>query len=83
MTRYYPGLNDALATVNDADEQACLRHLDALYGRDNLKYGASLEDLREEVRAQMRRDFTDTSQESKEDRAWIEGMGKAAREGRY
>lgn len=58
MTRYYPGLNEALATVNDADETECLRHLDDLYGRDNLKYGASLETLREEVRDQMRRDFT-------------------------
>lgn len=65
MTKYYPGLNEALATVDEADEKECLRHLDALYGRDKLKYGASLEDLREEVRAQMRRDFTDTSSERK------------------
>lgn len=77
MTRYYPGLNDALKTVDDMTEADCLTHLNALYGTDNLKYGATIEDVREEVRRQMREDFTDRTRP--EDDAWIKAMADCAR----
>jgi hypothetical protein len=76
MTRYYPGLNDALRSVDNMTESECLRHLNALYGIDNLKYGASIEDVRDEVRRQIREDFTDRSRP--EDDAWIAALSAAA-----
>lgn len=57
MPRYFPGLNEALADVKNMDLDCLLGHIDRLYGRDNLQYGASVEDVREEALAQTRRDF--------------------------
>ena len=77
MARYYPGVNEALAKVDGMDEQQCICLLEDLYGTDNLKYGATLEQVREEARRQIREDFRDRSRP--EEDAWIEAMAKAAR----
>lgn len=53
-----PNLWDAIKTLIKAARQPSpIVSAGKVYGRDNLKYGASLEALREEVRNQMRRDF--------------------------
>ena len=77
MARYYPGLNEALAKIDNATEQECVRHLDDLYGRNNLRYGATLEEVREEARRQIREDFTDRSDPERD--AWISAMAQSAK----
>jgi hypothetical protein len=64
MTRYYAGLNEALAPIDSMDEAGCLHIIDSLFGRDRLKYGDGIDELREEVRRQIREDFTDRSDPS-------------------
>jgi hypothetical protein len=55
--RYYHGLNEALASVRQMGLEALLDHLDALFGRDGLKYGDDIEAVREEAVRQTRREF--------------------------
>ena len=61
MPRYFPGMNEALEQVRRMDLAGLLRQIDSLYGRDNLKYGDGIEEVREEALRQTERDFTDHS----------------------
>lgn len=61
MAMYYEGYDKARTAVANMDEAALLSQLDALYGRDNLADDYTLEELRNEVYAQVKREFTDTS----------------------
>lgn len=58
MSMYYPGMHDAIAKVDHYDQETCLRHIDALYGRDKLKFGDGLNEIRDELRAQLKREYT-------------------------
>jgi len=58
MGKYWPGLNDALSKVNSLDVQGCLEWIDMLYGRHMLKYGDELPELQDELKRQIRLDFT-------------------------
>lgn len=58
MTRYYSGLNRALTNADSMDVKECLSLLDSLYGRAALKYGDGINELREELKKQLRRDYT-------------------------
>lgn len=57
MSLYHAGLGEALRKVEGMSESKCLEVLGALYGRDNLKYGDGIDALRDEVRAQLRREY--------------------------
>jgi len=81
MPKYYPGMYEALEKVDQCTEDECLNHLDALYGRDNLRYGASLEEVREETRRQIREDFRDTSPEAQAQDEWVQAMVSASKKG--
>ena len=56
-TRYYPEYAQALEAARKMSLEQLLKNIDALYGRDNLKYGASVEDVREELFRQLEKDF--------------------------
>ena len=55
---YYPGLNDARETIRKQSLQEDLRTLDSLFGRDNLRYGATPEEVKEEALRQLQKEFT-------------------------
>lgn len=76
---YHPGMNEALDRLENMDESALLQVLDTLYGRDNLKYGATREDLLSEAREQVRRDFTNMHPEAVAERKYITALTTAAR----
>lgn len=84
MPLHYPDYLEAMRNVRDmTTENDLLGVLDTLYGRDNLEYGASIEDLRAEALRQTEREFTDTSSEEYSRREFYIGLGKAMREGKY
>lgn len=64
MPQYYPEMHQVLAQANSWTLEECLQHIDCLYGRDRLAYGASLEEVREECKNQIREDFTDFDYEN-------------------
>lgn len=78
MARYYPGVNEALEKVDSMTEAECVNYMSGLYGTDNLRYGASLEEVREEVKRQIREDFRDRSDPERD--AFVETMAKIARQ---
>jgi hypothetical protein len=80
MTRYYPGMDKALSAVENMDAAECVKAMESLYGTDNLKYGASLETVLDELRRQISEDHTDRSNPD-EDR-FINSMVEIARESR-
>jgi hypothetical protein len=51
--------------------------IDSLYGRDNLKFGASLEDVRKEALDQIKREFTDTDSKEYQDSSFWVGLSQA------
>lgn len=53
----FPGYNDARRKVANMNLEELLELIEALYGRDNLKYGATIEDVREEAYAQQAKDW--------------------------
>ncbi len=55
--RYYGGTNEAVAKLDAMDEGQLLQVLDTLYGRANLKYGDTRDDLLREARKQVFRDY--------------------------
>lgn len=62
MAYYFNGYSDARAHVAEiTTQEELLAVLDPLYGRDNLKFGATLEDIRDEAYRQLEREFTDKS----------------------
>lgn len=65
MGLYHDGYSEARRRVDTMTEAECLGTLDALYGRDNLKYGDGIEELRAEVRSQLQREF-----KNHDDPAW-------------
>lgn len=58
MARFYPGMHEAIAKVDGYDMDTCLQHIDALYGRDSLRFCDGLDEVREELRKQLRREYT-------------------------
>jgi hypothetical protein len=58
MPKYWPGLSEATAKVDSMTERELLDGLDTLFGRDNLKYGDTATELREELKRQLRKEFT-------------------------
>jgi hypothetical protein len=61
MGLYHPGVNDAVARVEKMSRAELLAHIDRLYGRDNLRFEATDDDIRAEAIEQTRRDFTNCS----------------------
>ena len=59
MGMYYPGYSQAIAKMQTADLDELLAQIDALFGRDNLRYGATIEEVRAEAIRQTREEFTD------------------------
>ena len=59
MSKYYPGYLDAVADVQKADQDTLLRLLDDLYGRDNLRFGDGLEQIRTEALRQLSEEWKD------------------------
>lgn len=57
MSIYYPGLNEARAQVAKMDLEGLLCQIDALYGREYLSFGDTLEDVRQEAMLQTELDF--------------------------
>ena len=55
--RHHAGYNDAIATVRAMDLDDLLDHIDNLFGRDNLKYGDGIDEVREEALRQTEREF--------------------------
>jgi len=53
----FHGYNEARAQVAAMTLDELLALIDALYGRDNLRYGATLEEVRDEAYAQQARDW--------------------------
>lgn len=62
MTRYYPGVNEVRSRVMEMTDAELLEQIDALYGRDNLKYGATHEEILAETLRQVEEDWTDHGQ---------------------
>lgn len=81
MTRYYPGVYSALEKVDTMTEQECISYMNSLYGTENLRYGASLEEVRDELRRQIRLDFTDSSDPAHD--AWVKAMADACKSRKY
>lgn len=67
MGLYHPGVNEAVANVQRMSRDELLAHIDILYGRDNLKFGATDDDIRAEAIDQTYRDFRNTA-----DDRWVE-----------
>jgi hypothetical protein len=61
MSMYFQGYAEAHEQVQRMSRDELLRHIDSLYGRDNLPDDFTDDDLRHEALAQTRRDFTDTT----------------------
>ena len=59
MSYYYPGYAEAMEKVRQMDRDQLLRQIDSLYGRDNLKFGDGIDEIREEALRQTREEFTD------------------------
>lgn len=55
---YYEGYSEARENVRKQSLQEDLRTLDSLYGRENLRYGATPEDVKEEAMRQLQKEFT-------------------------
>jgi hypothetical protein len=55
---YFSGYNDARTTVQNQSLEEDLKTIDTLYGRDNLRYGASPAEVKEEALRQLQREFT-------------------------
>lgn len=80
MGLYHEGYSDALRRVDDMTEAECLDVLDNLFGRDNLKYGDGIEELKAETRRQLEREFRNDA-----DPNWglVETMTKIHRAGGF
>ena len=63
MALYYTGYSDAIQDVLEMSLEELLQLIDDLYGRDNLHYGDTVEQVREETLCQLKREFTDTNSE--------------------
>ena len=63
MALYYEGYSEAISNVRAAEMPDLLRHLDGLYGRDNVKDINDIEEVRREALRQMKEDFTDKDSE--------------------
>lgn len=81
MSMFYEGYDKARAAVANMDEDQLLSQIDALYGRDNLPENYTLEELRLEVYAQVKRDFTDESSKEFEMVDFYTKLHKAMRAG--
>lgn len=79
MSYYYPGYYEARENVQTMDLDSLLSLIDALYGRDNLKYGDTVEDVRAEALHQLDREFTDTSSEEYKRREFWRAVMKTNR----
>jgi len=66
MALYYEGYSDAISSVRAAEIPELLRHLDGLYGRDNVKDINNIEEVRREALRQVKEEFTDKSSEEYE-----------------
>jgi len=64
MGLYYDGYYEAREYLLKADLEDLLNTIDGLYGRDNLRYGATVEDVRQEALKQLKEEFTDRNSES-------------------
>ncbi len=60
---HYPGYAESREKVKAYTDKQLLDLLDALYGRDNLEYGATHEDLLAEALRQHDEEWTDTASE--------------------
>lgn len=76
---YFPGVNEALERLDGKDESALLEVLDTLYGRENLRFGATHAEILAEARRQVRKDFENPAAAA--DRAYIEALVSANRRG--
>ena len=59
MALYYEGYSEAISSIRAAEMPELLRHLDCLYGRDNVKDIDNIKEVRREVLLQIKEDFTD------------------------
>lgn len=59
--RYHPGYLEAIERVKKQTLEQDLKVLDDLYGRDNLRYGMTPEEVKEEALRQLELEFRDTS----------------------
>ena len=76
--RFFEGYSEARERVEHGDLACCLGVLDSLFGRENLEYGASLDDVRAEALRQLEREFTNPEWERTE-KPYIEALVAAAR----
>jgi hypothetical protein len=79
MPLYYPGYSEAKASVATMSLEQLLNLIDDLYGRDNLKFGDTVEDVRAEAYRQIEREFTDTSSKEYKDRDYWRKIGESMR----
>ena len=79
MSMYFPGYREAMDAVAKMTADELLAQLDALYGRDNLPEGYSIDQLRLEAYEQVKRDFTDTSSEEYQTAQFWTKVSKAGR----
>lgn len=56
-TKYLPGISDALAAVAQMDRDQLVEHMRALYGTNNLKFEATMDEIRAEAARQTRLEF--------------------------
>ena len=76
MALYHPGLSEAIGVLMTADLDRLLDQIDSLFGRDNLQYGATLEEVRAEAIRQTREEFTDRSSPEYEKREFYVNLFK-------
>lgn len=63
MALYFEGYTEAIQAVQNMSLEELLAQIDILYGRDNLKYGDGIEEVRQEALSQLKREFTNTDSE--------------------
>lgn len=59
MGLYYEGFRKAQQEIQNADLNELLRHIDGLYGRDNIEDESDIKEVRTEALRQCKEDFTD------------------------
>lgn len=72
--KYYPGYRESIKNVEQQSLEDDLKMIDDFYGRDNLEYGASPADVKEEALRQLEIEFRDCVDE---DQTFYSDLGKA------
>jgi hypothetical protein len=78
---YHPGYGTAREKVLRMTLDQLLEYIDALWGRDNLRYGATEDEVRAEALSQCDREFRNAEAARDGTLAWINAIADASKRG--